>query len=126
MAGPSPHLDTTTLALVVRAHANWTLNQLREEIGPDLLKRVRVADLWNAEDTLRAMAKDLTGSRFDTCVLRALREAGLPVRASYLRERVGGPRWKLQASLGRLFDAGLVDRKGTTSATRYWFLDRVT
>lgn len=42
--------------------------------------------------------------------------------AAYLRARVGGPRWKLQASLRRLVNAGLVERSGSTSATRYWIV----
>ena len=118
----SPLLDTETIALVVRVHPHWTLSQLSEAIGLELLERVRLADLWQADITLRRMAvEQLTGREFDACVLRTLREAGTKVGAAYLRERVGGPRWKLQASLGRLFDAGLVEREGTTSATRYWF-----
>lgn len=115
-------LDTETIALVVRVHPHWTLSQLSEAIGLELLERVRLADLWQADTTLRRMAAEqLTGREFDACVLRTLREAGTKVRASYLRERLGGPRWKLQASLGRLVDARLVEREGTTSTTRYWF-----
>jgi uncharacterized membrane protein len=119
----SPLLDTDTIALIVRVHPHWTLSQLSEAIGPELLERVRLADLWQADITLRRMAAEqLTDREFDACVLRTLREAGTKVAAAHLRERVGGPRWKLQASLGRLFDAGLVEREGTTSATRYWFV----
>ena len=72
----------------------------------------------------RAEAKKLTGEKFDACVLAVLGQAkGTPVGAAYLSARVGGPRWKLQASLRRLVDAKLVERSGTTSATRYWIND---
>jgi hypothetical protein len=65
-------------------------------------------------------AKRLNGPAFDACVLRAISSAGgQPVSASYLRARVGGPRWKLQGSLRRLVDAGDVERDGVTSSTRY-------
>jgi hypothetical protein len=65
-------------------------------------------------------AKRLNGPAFDACVLRAICSAGgQPVSASYLRARVGGPRWKLQGSLRRLVDAGDVERDGVTSSTRY-------
>lgn len=65
-------------------------------------------------------AKRLNGPAFDECVLQAVRSAGgQPVSASYLRARVGGPRWKLQGSLRRLVDAGEVERDGVTSSTRY-------
>jgi hypothetical protein len=65
-------------------------------------------------------AKRLNGPAFDACVLKAICSAGgEPVSASYLRARVGGPRWKLQGSLRRLVDAGEVERDGVTSSTRY-------
>ncbi len=115
-----PHLDPKILAQVVRAHPHWTLAQLRDLLGPKVLERVRVADLWTAEDMGRGQAESQSGPMFDACVLRVLREARQAVRASYLRERVGGPRWKLQASLGRLVDEGVVARDGTTSNRRYW------
>jgi hypothetical protein len=68
----------------------------------------------------REQAKRLNGPAFDACVLRAICSAGgEPVSASYLRARVGGPRWKLQGSLRRLVDAGDVERDGVTSSTRY-------
>ncbi|KIG12600.1 hypothetical protein DB30_01224 [Enhygromyxa salina] len=65
-------------------------------------------------------AKRLVGEEFDVCVLQAIQSAGgQPVSASYLRVRVGGPRWKLLDSLRRLVDAGQVERTGVTSSTRY-------
>jgi hypothetical protein len=68
---------------------------------------------------LRA-AEQLRGEDFDECVRATIDEAGSSrVRAAYLRARVGGPRWKLQASLRRLVDAGVLERSGSTNATRY-------
>jgi hypothetical protein len=64
-------------------------------------------------------AKRCTGADFDALVYEVLGEAGGCVGASTLRERVGGPRWKLQGSLRRLVEAGKVLRTGVTSDTRY-------
>jgi hypothetical protein len=65
-------------------------------------------------------AKRVSGEEYDALVLDVILGAkGRPVSASYLRARVGGPRWKLQGSLKRLVDAGSVQRKGVTSSTRY-------
>jgi hypothetical protein len=65
-------------------------------------------------------AKRLSGDAFDQRMLEVIRDAGnRAVSASYLRARVGGPRWKLQASLRRLADLGQVERTGVTSSTRY-------
>jgi len=121
MIESAPEFDAQAVALVIRAHPHWTLSQLRHVLGPRLLEQIRVADLWTAKDPVRAQVERESGPTFDACVLRVLREASRPLRASDVRERVGGPRWKLQASLGRLVAAGLVARKGATSATRYWF-----
>jgi len=65
-------------------------------------------------------AKKLSGEAFDQRLLAVIRQAGAhAVSAGYLRARVGGPRWKLQASLRRLVDLGEVERSGVTSSTRY-------
>jgi len=64
-------------------------------------------------------AKRCNREAFDALVYEVLVEAAGPVGASYLRARVGGPRWKLQGSLGRLAEAGKVTRRGVTSTTRY-------
>lgn len=69
-------------------------------------------------------ARQCTGASFDQCIREVLAEVhGRAVAASYLRARVGGPRWKLQSALARLLAAGLIERSGTTSATRYWIVD---
>lgn len=127
---------------VLRRHPEWTLGHLcslLEQDGPralllreltlsELLEEPRLDRVTLAADGgppidhgRRAAAAKLTGERFDECVRAMLDEAGgVPVGAGYLRARVGGPRWKLQASLRRLVEAGVVGRSGSTSATRYW------
>lgn len=65
-------------------------------------------------------AQQSHGRAFERLVREVLVEAeGQPVRASYLRARLGGPRWKLHDALLRLIERGVVERSGTTSATRY-------
>jgi hypothetical protein len=65
-------------------------------------------------------AKRLSGDAFDQRMLEVIRLAGnRAVSAIYLRARLGGPRWKLQASLRRLAELGQVERTGVTSSTRY-------
>ena len=122
----APTPDRDTLVLVFRSHPEWTLGQLLELDGTETgkwLERVRVGDLWTKAERVDlnglARAMKLRGPEFDACVLEVIREAPGVVGASYLRARVGGPRWKLQASLGRLAAAGEVQRSGSTSATRY-------
>ena len=66
------------------------------------------------------LAKRSHGIDFDELVHQTIAAAGgRAVSASYLRARVGGPRWKLQGSLRRLVEADHVDRFGVTSSTRY-------
>jgi hypothetical protein len=127
---------------VLRRHPEWTLGLvcshlehggaraplLRELTLGELLDAPRLDQLALATDggppidrRRRAVAMALAGDDFDACVLVVLDQAkGTPVAAAYLTARVGGPRWKLQASLRRLLDAKLIERSGTTSATRYW------
>jgi hypothetical protein len=102
-----------------RVHRDLTLGELCED--PRLDQITLAADGGPPIDRRRlADAMELVGEHFDACVRAVLDEAGgVPVASAYLRARVGGPRWKLQASLRRLIDAGLVDRSGSTSATRY-------
>ena len=65
------------------------------------------------------IATRATGATFDAMVLAVVRRSKYPVKACYLRDRVGGPRWKLQDSLNRLVDAGELERFGRTAGTRY-------
>ncbi|HLT40566.1 MAG TPA: hypothetical protein VK034_30020 [Enhygromyxa sp.] len=134
--------ERRAVVAVLRGHPEWTLGHvfshleqngsraplLRELTLGELLddpcldQIIRAADGGPPVDRKRRVeAKKLTGERFDECVRAVLIEArGTPVGAAYLRARVGGPRWKLQASLRRLVNARLVRRSGSTSATRYW------
>lgn len=104
----------------LRKNLTLTLDELRLMFKPEALRAVRVCDLREVSDDVRLEhALALSGAAFDAEVLAVLREAGDAVAAGYLSARVGGPRWKLQASLGRLVRAGLVTRRGATSDTRY-------
>jgi hypothetical protein len=90
-----------------------TLHELASPVMPD--DGSPAIDTGRLEQAMRAH-----GSHFDDLVLTVLEEAGCAVRGAYLRARVGGPRWKLQRSLRRLFEAKATDRSGRSGATRYW------
>jgi hypothetical protein len=124
------------LVTVVRSRAHLTLDELSQcfrgrhgktlrtiTVGELLFSEtgtIEISDEPKISQWSLEKAKGLQGQAFDECVLVAIRGAeGQPVSASYLRARVGGPRWKLQASLGRLVGAGKVLRDGVTSSTRY-------
>jgi hypothetical protein len=132
--------ERRAVLLVLRRHPEWTLghvcrhleqNGSRASLLRDLtlgelcedppLDPIRLADDGGPpiDRRRRAAAMKLSGEPFDECVRAVIDEAGMLVGAAYLRARVGGPRWKLQGSLRRLIDRGLVERSGTTSATRY-------
>jgi hypothetical protein len=115
---------------VVLEHPEWTLGQLAATDGPyaKALRTLTIGELLRAPEapgetvdaTRLVRAQRSEGDDFDAIVLEVIAEAGDRVGASYLRARVGGPRWKLQASVRRLVDRKLIHREGTTSATRYW------
>lgn len=90
----------------------------------DVLARSRVCDLVPPAGiidlALLGRAQRAQGEAYDALVLGVVRQA-YPSRvdATYLRARVGGPRWKLQKSLGRLVHRQLLQRSGKTSGTRY-------
>lgn len=111
-------LDREILIDIIRARPDMTLSQLAE-LGPKLLGRVRVGDLIDVLHTRRRAAEQARGADFDRLVLAAVGEAEGPIGASFVRARVGGPRWKLQQSFGRLVQAGMLRRTGTTGMTRY-------
>lgn len=129
--------ERRALVAVLRARPDLTLEKLQDCFGGRYgatLRTITVRELLEAEVDLHLpddggpaidraaleLAKRSTGEAYDACVLRALCSAGgRAVSASYLRVRVGGPRWKLQGSLRRLVDAGDVERRGVTSSTRY-------
>lgn len=129
--------ERRALVAVIRARPDLTLDKLQDCFGGrygDTLRTITVRELLESEIDVALpddggpaidrsaleQAKRLTGEAFDACVLRAIWSAGgRPVSAGYLRARVGGPRWKLQASLRRLVEAGEIERNGVTSSTRY-------
>jgi hypothetical protein len=117
-----PIADREALILVLRSHPEWPLTRLAKLAAKTktrkLLEHVRVGDLL-IDPRLRAAAERLHGAKFDACVLKVISKARTKVKAGYLRAHVGGPRWKLQGALGRLAEAGLIERTGTTSMTRY-------
>jgi hypothetical protein len=125
---------------VLRSHPEWTLEHLASLLEPDgarspLLRKLTLGELLGDPSAAYALADDggppidpaqleaakrQSGAEFDECVRRVIAAAGDRVGAAYLRARVGGPRWKLQDSLKRLVAAGLIERSGATSSTRYW------
>jgi len=129
--------ERRALVAVLRARPDLTLEKLQDCFGGrygDTLRTITVRELIESDINLDLppdggppidrsvleQAKRCNGETFDAFVLDAIVAAsGRSVSASYLRVRVGGPRWKLQGSLKRLVDAGQVDRKGVTSSTRY-------
>lgn len=124
---------------VVRGHPEWTLAELSGQIETGgsvakILGSVTIHELISPDGAAVVVPDDggppilqgrlerarrAMGAEFDDFVRAVLVEAHAPVAASYLRARVGGPRWKLQDSLRRLVDAELVARSGVTSGTRY-------
>jgi hypothetical protein len=135
------YVERRAVLAVLRRHPEWTLGQLFEHFERDgdraaVLRELTLGDLFEHPDLpqlvmatddgppidrqrLRA-AENLRGADFDAVVRAVIDEAGRHrISAAYLRARVGGPRWKLQESLRRLVDAGVVRRSGSTNATRY-------
>jgi hypothetical protein len=125
-------LPRLAVARTLRAHPEWSLANIFgviERGGPrsDALGRLTIADLLDGatEPTpsidlvRRRLATRCTGADFDQLVFEVLSEATGDAASGYLRARLGGPRWKMQDSLGRLVAAGKIIRSGTTSATRY-------
>jgi hypothetical protein len=129
--------ERRALVAVLRSRPDLTLDKLQDcftgRYGA-ILRTITIRELLETEIDIELpedggplidrsaleQAKRLNGPAFDAYVLRAIAGAGgEPVSASYLRARVGGPRWKLQNSLRRLVDAGEVERDGVTSSTRY-------
>jgi hypothetical protein len=126
-------LPRLVVARTLRAHPEWSLEDVFgviERGGPRaaVLGRLTIAELVHADvgescpDIDRARrwrAMQRHGAAFDQLVFEVLCEATGPVAASYIRARLGGPRWKLQASYHRLMVAKRIKRTGNTSGVRY-------
>lgn len=134
--------EKAAVVRVMHLHPDWTLGDLLGYIerggtrsaalhgltisellsGPGEGALALPCDGGPAIDLVRLeQAKQARGEEFERLLAQVLAEAGRSVSAGYLRARVGGPRWKLQAALGRLVVAGIALRTGVTSATRYEF-----
>lgn len=133
--------ERRALVAVLRSRPELTLDKLQECFsGPygATLQSITVRELVETKIDLELpkdggpvidrsaleRAKRLVGEAYNDCVLKAIWSAGgREVSASYLRARVGGPRWKLLGALRSLVEAGKVERSGVTSSTRYRPLD---
>jgi hypothetical protein len=134
--------ERRAIVAVLRSHPEWTLGQVCGQLERDapiatVLGKLTLGELLLSEPELELhqrppddgpppdrgrleVARRSVGERFDACICEVLHEAGdRPVRAAYLRARVGGPRGKLQAALRRLIAANVVERSGSTNGTRY-------
>lgn len=119
--------ERLALVIVLREHPEWSLADLLERMAADdpraaALRRLTVRELMTDPGIPRVrlvQARRASGHAFDELVCRVIVEAGRRVGASHLRAHLGGPRWKLQASLARLVGAGRITRIGTTSNSRY-------
>jgi len=129
--------ERKALVAVLRSRPELTLEKLQDcFVGRygDTLRSITVGELIEldvdidlpedggppVDRSVLELAKHSNGEIYDGLVYDVIVAAGgHPVSASYLRARVGGPRWKLQGSLRRLVDAGKVHRNGVTSSTRY-------
>lgn len=132
--------ERKALVAVLRSRPDLTLEKLQDcFIGRygDTLRSITVGELIEldvlgveldlpedggppVDRSVLELAKHSNGEIYDGLVYDVIVGAGgHPVSASYLRARVGGPRWKLQGSLRRLADAGKIHRNGVTSSTRY-------
>lgn len=113
--------ETERLALVIvlREHPEWSLADLLERMEADdprstTLRRLTVRELMTDPGIPRVrlvQARRASGHAFDELVCRVIVEVGRRVGASHL----GGPRWKLQASLARLVAAVRDGTRGAVS-----------
>lgn len=122
------------LLIVIRAHPEWTLEQLLEGLDAHAVdvSQLTIRELCsrrapalatpvgaNERATRYERAFFLHGPEFVELVYEVMLEAGSPVQTRYLRARLGGPRWKVKGALERLCAAGRVLRFGVTSDTFY-------
>ena len=134
VVGLQVEIQRRALIEAIRRHPEWRLADLDDvmESGNDRGKLLRGVTLDELRSPLEPLslespinserltrAQKLSGPDFDAVVFKIVDEAGDWVPSSYVKARAGGPRWKVQKSLGRLVDAGRLKREGTTSATLY-------
>lgn len=128
-------IERRGLVGALRAHPQWRLADLDRIMAGESrlaepLGRITITELLNPPGQLDldplvdherlTRAQTLSGADFDAVVLEVVAEAGEHwVGSSHIKARVGGPRWKLLKSLGRLVGAGKIERRGTTSGTQY-------
>ena len=143
MSGPFPvSLAETACRLafveVLCAHPQWSLENILGQVRRDDARSMVLGSITIGELVARAhgrpseridverlqRARAASGPAFDALVLEVIQEACGCVGASYVRARVGGPRWKLQASIRRLEESGAIKRTGATSSVRYHLLSR--
>jgi hypothetical protein len=126
-------LERRAVALALCSHPDWTLGEVLAYVGKGgprspILRELTLGELLELvepaiDPSLLRRARQACGEQFDELVREVLAAAPGAVGASYLRARVGGPRWKLLATLHRLVEAGFVERSGATCATRYRFIE---
>lgn len=134
--------ERRAVARVLRSHPEWTLGDVLAYVDKGgarsaALRSLPLGELLEgasldqtAEDRpeiderMLRRARMSTGAEFDELVRRVIAAAGSGVGAAYLRARVGGPRWKLQSSLRRLTEDGVIERSGNTCGTRYCAVGR--
>jgi hypothetical protein len=118
------------LVIAIREHPEWSLADLLDRVDADdghayVLRHLTVHELMHdpGVELARvrlARARRSTGVAFDNLVLDVLIDQWpRPVAAYEFRARVGGPRWKVLASLGRLVAAGKAIRTGNTNGVRH-------
>ena len=109
-------LERHTFIAALHVMAEWPLAELFEFLDGDSeraskLGRVTVAELLRSSSPaclLRAklvleLAPQLSGDKFDQLALSVLNEVyPKSVKASFLRHRLGVPRWRVQSSMLRL------------------------
>lgn len=128
-------IERRGLVGALRANPQWQLADLDRVMAgkgrlAEPLSRITITELLSPPDQLHldplvdherlTQAQKLTGADFDAVVLEVVVEAGEHwIGSNHIKARVGGPRWKLLKSLGRLVGAGKIERRGTTSGTQY-------
>ena len=125
------------LASLVRSQHALTIGQLAvllEGEHGEVLGELTIAELeaasrasfmvaWDGgpsiDMAMRRAAMRARGEEFLSHMRHVFHSAPGPINASYLRARLGGPRWKLQTAVRKLEELGEVSRRGKTYGTVY-------